>query len=835
MSLSPELVPPAPSAQSMPSPTMLAHHPPSSVADLLAESYREVESLRREVSSLRKRAEKAERLASSLQKLRSLPPPQPSDPNATNQPPSPPNNNSAPTATPLSPADEAAAIILAYEERATRAEAQRDEAEARRALIADNWAQLNQHLASLDAAATDARHGFARVVHEGGGPLVLTSIPVLGSGLGLGGVSGRSSRTGRGVFATASTHQPFPSLPLPPHPNAGVPSGMRRARTPSIDSYASLPPPKKSRGEYDNNSMYVSEREHMLSQTRHPPIPPPHQQQFQQQPRMILPPGEHQSHTHHPSRPLSSHTHLQPQQQSLRRPHHPDSESRSHSRSPSAVSEGSLDDMIIKASTDGSGANGGPPQPVHLNGNGNTVDIQLERRSRRRERDREGRPLSSHAHHQQQQQQVQYHQQDDRQRVIQQQQQQQYHQHQVRQDYPMHEYARGSPLMKAGGSSVVLGGSGGAEPHAQPGQAREFQTHIFAPPVTGAPQKKPKYGSGVGAASSLPVGATSTSTLATSSSEGAQQAPPVAAFPPTNEQGQRICRQCGMAGRYKDGKCVEKWGPGPMGPGTVCDRCRKKMKRVERRGTLETQQLQQQQLAANASTAHVPPHRNSQSQSQPIHRTDTMPAHASQSQHARGEDNSQYTSPRPPPTTSNAQAGNTASPRPTGTRPPPSPPPIAAIGIAGMHEDQIPTSAIGRGSEAAAAAAATRGSRASSRNGFAGSGGAGREGGRGTPVGTKKASPLGAGGGKPGRSPAGAMDVDADGEAEVDAEAEAEIEGLVTEEDRRGRSGDDAEGEGEGEEMDVDADAEADLLEAVDAAEANSVSSGGGRRLKDED
>jgi len=49
--------------------------------------------------------------------------------------------------------------------------------------------------------------------------------------------------------------------------------------------------------------------------------------------------------------------------------------------------------------------------------------------------------------------------------------------------------------------------------------------------------------------------------------------PPVAAFPATNAQGQRICRQCGLPGRYKDGKCVEKWGPGPMGPGTVCDRC----------------------------------------------------------------------------------------------------------------------------------------------------------------------------------------------------------------------------------------------------------------------
>ncbi|KAG8721885.1 Delta(24)-sterol C-methyltransferase [Ceratobasidium sp. 394] len=47
--------------------------------------------------------------------------------------------------------------------------------------------------------------------------------------------------------------------------------------------------------------------------------------------------------------------------------------------------------------------------------------------------------------------------------------------------------------------------------------------------------------------------------------------------------GQRTCCQCGLADQHKDGKRVEKWGPGPEGPGTVCDRCRKKMKRVERR------------------------------------------------------------------------------------------------------------------------------------------------------------------------------------------------------------------------------------------------------------
>ncbi|KAG8751308.1 hypothetical protein FRC14_007993 [Serendipita sp. 396] len=50
----------------------------------------------------------------------------------------------------------------------------------------------------------------------------------------------------------------------------------------------------------------------------------------------------------------------------------------------------------------------------------------------------------------------------------------------------------------------------------------------------------------------------------------------------------RTCKQCGQPGRYRDNKCVEKWGPGPQGPGTVCDRCRKKMKRVEKRATQDS-------------------------------------------------------------------------------------------------------------------------------------------------------------------------------------------------------------------------------------------------------
>ncbi|KAH6869739.1 hypothetical protein BKA70DRAFT_367210 [Coprinopsis sp. MPI-PUGE-AT-0042] len=87
---------------------------------------------------------------------------------------------------------------------------------------------------------------------------------------------------------------------------------------------------------------------------------------------------------------------------------------------------------------------------------------------------------------------------------------------------------------------------------------QQYNTHVFAPPVTGAPIKKSKYSSG--------------NLAAQGSLDPQSQTSPQAIFPASNEQGQRICRQCGQVGRYKDGKCVEKWGPGPMGPGTVCDR-----------------------------------------------------------------------------------------------------------------------------------------------------------------------------------------------------------------------------------------------------------------------
>ncbi|KAJ6535810.1 hypothetical protein DFH09DRAFT_1179405 [Mycena vulgaris] len=64
-------------------------------------------------------------------------------------------------------------------------------------------------------------------------------------------------------------------------------------------------------------------------------------------------------------------------------------------------------------------------------------------------------------------------------------------------------------------------------------------------------------------------------------------------------------------------QCVEKWGPGSLGPGTVCDRCRKKMKCVERRGTLE------QQAASDAVT---PTTTSTSFRTVSVHRTDTLPS-----------------------------------------------------------------------------------------------------------------------------------------------------------------------------------------------------------------
>lgn len=186
--------------------------------------------------------------------------------------------------------------------------------------------------------------------------------------------------------------------------------------------------------------------------------------------------------------------------------------------------------------------------------------------------------------------------------------------------YPHHRGDPGSsPEMSTTATAANVHSSTTGMHRAYHHQQEPTQTHVFAPPVTGAPVKRGKYGSSSHdtlPSTSMPAIPGGSSTIATIPAQGStasvagvssaqlippgssqQQLIPTSRFPATNADGQRICRQCGQPGRIKDGKCVEKWGPGPLGPGTVCDRCRKKMKRVERRGTLESQQQAQQQQA----------------------------------------------------------------------------------------------------------------------------------------------------------------------------------------------------------------------------------------------
>ncbi|PPQ74085.1 hypothetical protein CVT26_006487 [Gymnopilus dilepis] len=325
---------------------------------------------------------------------------------------------------------------------------------------------------------------------------------------------------------------------------------------------------------------------------------------------------------------------------------------------------------------------------------------------------------------------------------------------------------------------------------------------------------------------------------------------PLVPYAATNAQGQRICRQCGIVGRYKDGKCVEKWGPGPMGPGTVCDRCRKKMKRVERRGTLENQQ--QQQLAALQAQQRAASHSQlplSETSDRNLHRSDTILTQTGSfvsSSNSTRDRNDLSSSSHVRSSHTSSSMHSAASPG-KAHRQQPSPPHIAALrdddedeeddrgrGDRDRDPEQLPTSNIGRGGSAVRVHGA--GARSDSRNGRA------RSGARPTPPGgdshslagvnggsNTKRSPLGGNGARASISPrqADGDEIDADADADAEAEAEAEILGAV---DAAGEA-DDVDGDGEGElDNDGDADAEAELLEAVDAAEANSSSSHGGER-----
>jgi len=205
---------PPPAIPRTPPPTTPQALPQSQLAALLTEAYRELEVHRADASSQRDRANKAEKLVKTLTLLRG-----PSSPSTTAA--------SAPQIT----TDDAIRLVHEHEERANRAEQERDEAIARRVAISDYWIQLHSFLTELDNAAVDARMGFDRIVKENGGQLVLAKIPTL---------SGADSLNGQRI-----SRQP----PLPPHTLPPAPT-MRRARTPSLDSYNPPPPTKRSRAEF---------------------------------------------------------------------------------------------------------------------------------------------------------------------------------------------------------------------------------------------------------------------------------------------------------------------------------------------------------------------------------------------------------------------------------------------------------------------------------------------------------------------------------------------------------------------------------------------------------
>ncbi|KAI6007877.1 hypothetical protein EDC04DRAFT_2907558 [Pisolithus marmoratus] len=551
------------------------------LAALLADSYRDIESLRKELASARKRLESFEHQVAAFSKS---------------------SSSSSPNASSAAISDAAQRYIQEAELRAERAELARDEADARIRVITENWEELRRYLASLDFRSQDARAGFARIMADGGGQLVLAPIPVLGS-----------------------HHSHFQQPPLHTPPSATSPAIMlippsqsrvhhRQSSTSSSHppSSSSLPPPQNTSpsrvrprsGSFDDQSHYPSApgqppaKRHRSDRGEYDHHPHQHSSSLRTRGR----PSDIDIHTPH----RSSHRGLASPHLSVQPAYAHRSSRVTHSRSSSRSSQRSLsiDEMLLEASTDDPRPrNNEPPSP---------------------------RVVLAH------------------------------HQHPTSHHHPATASSRGLA------TTPTIG------PLEQPGELRTYQTHVFAPPVTGAPTKKGKLNLANGALT-LPTPPTTSSSTAppqtpttshplTSSTSAshphphhvgsahthAQQQPqptvhrtPAGTYPPTNSQGQRICRQCGLVGRYKEGKCVEKWGPGPEGPGTVCDRCRKKMKRVERRGTLANvgglstssitgsvsgvdQQIGGQHQGGNGvnqlTHAHTMPAR--------VSRSDTVPAHA---------------------------------------------------------------------------------------------------------------------------------------------------------------------------------------------------------------
>ncbi|KAF8903661.1 hypothetical protein CPB84DRAFT_719918 [Gymnopilus junonius] len=518
---------------SIPSPAAAQPASNASLAALLSEAYRDAESLRRELAQTRKRAEKLERIYQILH-IADIPTSPPSTASAGGV-----NGDQAALQSPKHTL-QLKAVIDEYEDRLARAEAARDESEARKRDLLDGWDKLEQYLSQLEVSGRDARVAFRSFVMPDGTtsgegskvPMRFTSpSPFMGAGAAAmmpppGGVlrsshSSRHHHAGGAGSSSAASSSSRVAFPLPPHPNptptsVHPPPGTRRPRTPSLDSMhgATQPPSKRSRAGVDDyrgreprpsySESYVSsiqQQQGPLYSDRHA-AQQLHLQQRQgvAEPRIIdrkyrssshIGGGGHHHNPNHPPRPGSP----------------------SHSRSGSQSSASSMDvdELLLKTAGE---ENGGP----HTNGNGPTrghwdlppphpssaaaqqqqqQQQQYLNSRRRNDRDPENLsitttttttpPSSSNPYPPPQS------------------------QSQPAPGYPTSQAAPSrtlSNLVQGAGGPGAAPGGGGIQGQAQaPGQNHVYTTHVFAPVVTGAPTKKSKYPNtavGTGATAGVP-------------------------------------------------------------------------------------------------------------------------------------------------------------------------------------------------------------------------------------------------------------------------------------------------------------------------------------------
>ncbi|CAL1701871.1 unnamed protein product [Somion occarium] len=619
MSTSPHLPPPVINEVGIPPPSLngIQHHEsPSQLALMLTNSLRENEDLKRELALYKRKAEKADRLMRDLHALNT----------ATGK-----SSNAGPSSVPPGHFDENAVklLILECQERAERAEVKRDELEARIYKLQEHWMDFDRIAAGYETKQAEIRLKFSTLMASKGGELY-----VVGPGPPY-------------ATALAQARQDMAAQ----HPPQPTPNSRVRPRAGSLDgsSYpphlAGGPPPaKRLRGERTLPDHAIAGRPRERHRSQSPQRMPPYNGLGFH--NSLPHPGAFQGHPSHDAisrgrsrildHEMDDRTSLHPSD--TRGSHHRSGHRRrtSHSRSRSRASSASLDEMLLEATT---GDDLDRPEDPELGGMSQgrvvTQTIQLSRQS--------SHHLSSHNQPAR----------GLRHRSSSLDRDREYHmshsssQHASRSRGSTvatpHQSLHPSSSMSGPGMAGMDMPSGPGVPGMsdpvmmrQPGQV-QYQTHTFAPPVTGPPVKKPKNANTP--SSSNIGGLTSQGSVTTLGPQPTVSSIGGGGFPGSNAQGQRTCRQCGQPGRYKDGKCVEKWGPGPEGPGTVCDRCRKKMKRVERRGTLDSQQLASSQNVphiTSTSLVHSATSMNlmsgngrgplmAQSQTnRSIHRTDTL-------------------------------------------------------------------------------------------------------------------------------------------------------------------------------------------------------------------